>query len=422
MEPHARRATRLVVAAVIASIALDVRAQTPGTESPAPNDDASVVEATENTDSQAAAPDTTRLPDGVTLGGYVEALYAWNFNRPSNRITNARGFDNRHDSFTLSNVALDAALDRRGAIARLTLQVGHTPSTYYGAEPVSLGTPTVNASDASTWKYLQQAYAGYRIARSHETTLLAGLFLSPIGPETVAVRENWNWSRSTLFFALPYYHTGARARVALNDRWALSLHVYDGWNAVVDANGRKTLMAQATFDGGNGASASLLYATGVERLPGAIEGRRFRHLVDAYATIPVAERFELMAHVDGGFEPTRLGTAAWVGAALYARAELVSESLFLAARVDLLREWVPSDGVAVASPLFFPVAWVSSSTLTLDYRPHPSVSFRLEGRHDQAASDLYFGGTVVGDGSATMPYVPNRRGQTTALLGVVAGF
>ena len=45
------------------------------------------------------------------LGAYVETLYQWNFNRPSNRITNYRGFDNRHDTFTLANVALDAQWD-----------------------------------------------------------------------------------------------------------------------------------------------------------------------------------------------------------------------------------------------------------------------------------------------------------------------
>ena len=64
-----------------------------------------------------------------TLGGYAEALYQWNFNDPSNGITNFRGFDNRHNSFTLSNVALDANWDDGDLIGRLTLQVGHTPST-----------------------------------------------------------------------------------------------------------------------------------------------------------------------------------------------------------------------------------------------------------------------------------------------------
>jgi len=51
-----------------------------------------------------------------------------NFNNPSNGITNFRGFDNRHNTFSLSNVALDATWDHENLVGRLTLQVGHTAS------------------------------------------------------------------------------------------------------------------------------------------------------------------------------------------------------------------------------------------------------------------------------------------------------
>ncbi len=58
---------------------------------------------------------------------------------------------------------------------------------------------------------MQQGFVGYRFPFRRGLVVQAGLFLSPIGPEGIAVRDNRNWSRSTLFFALPYYHTGARA-------------------------------------------------------------------------------------------------------------------------------------------------------------------------------------------------------------------
>ena len=45
----------------------------------------------------------------LVLGGYAETFYQWNFNDPSSGITNFRGFDNRHNSFGLTNVVLDAA-------------------------------------------------------------------------------------------------------------------------------------------------------------------------------------------------------------------------------------------------------------------------------------------------------------------------
>src|SRR5262245_43411714 len=73
------------------------------------------------------------------LAGYVEASYAYNFNRPSNGITNFRGFDNRHDTFTLGNVVLDGSFDHKSLVGRLALQVGQTPNTYYLSEPKFAG-------------------------------------------------------------------------------------------------------------------------------------------------------------------------------------------------------------------------------------------------------------------------------------------
>src|SRR5690606_423241 len=65
---------------------------------------------------------------------YVEANYQWNFGNPSNGITHLRGFDNRHNTFTLANVALGGSWDASGAFGHVMLQVGHTPSTYYLSE------------------------------------------------------------------------------------------------------------------------------------------------------------------------------------------------------------------------------------------------------------------------------------------------
>ena len=82
-------------------------------------------------------------PASVTIGGYVEVFYQLHAQNPANRITNLRGFDNRSRTFTLSNVALDAKGERGPVAARIVLQVGATPSTYYLSEPASAGTGSV---------------------------------------------------------------------------------------------------------------------------------------------------------------------------------------------------------------------------------------------------------------------------------------
>lgn len=355
----------------------------------------------------------------VVLSGYAEAFYQWNFNNPSNGITNFRGFDNRHNSFTLSNVALGVQWDHEGIIGQVTLQVGDTPSTYYLAEPSSPGSGGANASGAELWKYLQQAYAGYCFELGRGLTVTAGIFLSPIGPESMAVHDNWNWSRSNLFFGLPFYHTGLRATYALTDEWAVTLAGYNGWNSVVDNNDEKSVSAQATYTRSD-VVASILYFGGVERPRGAPEGHAWRHLLDAHVTWHATPWLSLRAHANGGFEPNAFGVSAWAAGALYARFRIM-EQLFFAVRGDAFYEYVAVNSAGIASPIFWPAPWVTSGTATIDFRPHERVSFCLEYRHDQAGADMFFGGDVAGDGNAA-PFVVNRASQDTLTLGATTWF
>ena len=350
------------------------------------------------------------------LHGYVETDWQWNFDKPGNGITNYRGFDNRHDTLTLSNAVLDVAWDSQDVLGRVALQVGHTPSTYYLAEPTSAGTSGADRSDAELWKYVQQAYVGYRFHPfERELTVQAGIFLSPIGPESMVVHENWTWSRSNLFFALPFYHTGARAALTVSADWTLTLAVYNGWNSVVDDNRQKSVSLQAVYAPSRELSWNLLYFGGVERPTHAPEGRPFRQLLDTYLSWQLSERVALMVHAHGGLEPGRFGTTTWAGGALSGRLSLLHQ-LALAARVDGITEHAAHDAEGTAARILFPARWVSSSTLTLDYRPAETISFRLEGRSDHAASNMYFRGRVPSDGSA------NARHGETLTLGLTAWF
>jgi hypothetical protein len=137
----------------------------------------------------------------ITIGGYVETYYQLDVRRPSNRITNLRGFDDRERTFTLSNAAIDARGERGPLTARVILQIGSTGSTYYLAEPALPGTGSVNATGPELWRNLQQATLAY--TTSGHVVIDAGVFPSPIGPEVLPIKDNWNWSRSDLFFGLP---------------------------------------------------------------------------------------------------------------------------------------------------------------------------------------------------------------------------
>jgi hypothetical protein len=353
----------------------------------------------------------------LTMGGYVEAFYSYNLNRPSNGITNFRGFDDRHNSFTLSNAVADAQWEKSNVSGRVTLQIGHTPSTYYLAEPSSPGASGAGGVDAATWKYLQQAYVGYNLPNVGRGLLLqAGLFTSPVGVEVVPVKDNWNWSRSNLFFGLPFYHTGVRATQSLTDKWSATGMVCNGWNSVVDNNSPKSVMAQLLYTDSDRLLFSALYFGGIERNRGAPEGKPWRHDFDAWGQAKIADPLWLGFHANTGFEKTRFGASYWTAGAIYARVKVVSW-LHLAGRGDSFKESVGANASGAAAPIFFPAEWVASATGTVDVHPGDNISVRLEYRHDAAENVLYFGRAVQGDGSAAAPFVPNARTQDTLTLG-----
>ncbi len=358
-------------------------------------------------------------PPPFSWGAYAEVFYQWNMANPSNGITNFRGFDNRHNTFTIANVAIDAQWDFERLVGRVALQVGHTPSTYYSAEPELPGASGSNASGAALWKYLQQAYAGYRFGVGRGLTISAGLFLSPIGPESMAVKDNWNWSRSNLFFGLPFYHTGVRASYPVNDSVSLTVAGYNGWNSVVDNNPEKSVSVQVVLSRPS-LIGSLLYFGGVERSKNAPEGRPWRHLFDAHLTWHARNWLSLLAHLNAGFEMTRFGASSWRGAALYARLKAI-ETLYLTVRTDIFSESVADNGTEKASALFFPSPWVASATVTIEYRPISRVSLRMEYRKDASAAPIYFRGSVETDG-ASEPFRPNTQGQDTLTLGITSWF
>jgi hypothetical protein len=235
----------------------------------------------------------------------------------------------------------------------------------------------------------------------------------------IPIKDNFNWSRSNLFFGLPFYHTGATVSHPLAGDWTAKFHVYNGWNSVVDNNGYPSIALSAAY-AGTDTTAQLLYFGGIERPTGSPEGQPWRNLFDALVQHVVSDTLTLAAQADAGFEINDLGTSAWAAAAIYAKLAL-DDTLYVALRGDYFYEQVAEDDGVSASPIFWPTQWMASGTATLAYQPVGGVSIRIEYRHDQAERDVFFGGDVAVE-PMTMTFVADRDVQDTATLGVTAWF
>lgn len=387
-------------------------------QAPAASEPEAAAPAVEPSASSPQPPPAAPTPSPVVLSGLAEAYYQWNFGQPSNGITNGRGFDNRANTFTLSSALIDAKFDVSGFVGELGLQLGSASVTSYLAEPTQPGTAWVAPSGGDLWRIIQQAHVGYRVPLGRGLLVEAGIFLSPVGPEAPVSKDNWNLSRSTLFFALPFYHTGARATYALSSQLSATAAVYNGWNTVVDNNPEKSVSVSLAWQSEK-LTASVLYFGGVER-SGSDIGRPWRHLFDAWGQWQVSERVALLGQANVGFEQTSVGLDPWVSGAVATRLKVL-DWLFVSGRADVLHEGDFVNGELVAAPIFFPATTVGSLTGTLDVRPIEHVAVRVEYRRDQANAELYFSGTVAGDGTSS-PFVPNRRSQDTITLAAMGWF
>lgn len=354
----------------------------------------------------------------VKVSGYVETYYAYNFNRPSNAITNYRAFDNRHNTFTLSNAVLAAdarAYDK--VFARVALQVGSTGESYFAAEPNVSSASGAAGGGPAVFKHIQEAYVGYGTHVRAE----AGVFLSPIGPESMAIKDAWTWSRSNLFYGLPFYHTGARVTADVGERTWVRGAVYNGWNSVIDNNADKSFSLKLEHQIAKDVVFDAQYMVGVERNERAPEGRAPRHLFDSYIRFKPHDRVDLIVNSDIGMESNAFGTSGWAAGALFGRVR-AARWLSFGGHLDMFMERRAQNGLGQAEAIFWPASWVSSQAIAAEVRPVPDhIALKLEFRHDAAAIHTYFSRIVLRELS-TGQGIPNASYQNTLTLGATAWF
>ena len=147
-----------------------------------------------------AADDSVR----VTFGGFVDGYYAYDAGRPPQRDRAFAGgalFTTqpaRHNEFNVNLAFVEAKLDAPRYRGRLAVQFGTSVQSNYSGEPRD-----GQISGPSVQQYLQEATAGYRIAKT--LWVDGGIFFSNMGMESWISRDNPTYTRSLVADYSPYY-------------------------------------------------------------------------------------------------------------------------------------------------------------------------------------------------------------------------
>ncbi len=165
----------------------------------------------------------------ITLSGFGDAYYSYDNNHPFNNQAGLRFFEAPTNgfNFNLAELILDKAPDATSAESRL----GYHVSAGYGeAAKVVNGSDNTGFGDGSNF-FVKEAYASYLAPVGKGLTITVGKFVTNAGAEVIESQSNWNYSHSLLFYyAIPFFHFGAKAAYTFNPKWSVNASVVNGWN------------------------------------------------------------------------------------------------------------------------------------------------------------------------------------------------
>ncbi len=173
----------------------------------------------------------------VQFGATLEAYYQFNANEPPDRVSLLRAYDTRANTFAIQQATLVGELapnveaGRRYGM-RLDLMFGQATETVQGG-PANEPRPDV-------YRNIWQAYGSYVFPVGRGLRTDVGKFASNLGYETNYAKDNDHFSRAYLFNFLPFYHSGLRASLPVNDKVTVMYMLTNGIQQTEDFNGFKS--------------------------------------------------------------------------------------------------------------------------------------------------------------------------------------
>lgn len=319
--------------------------------------------------------------DRIEVGGFVDVYYAYNTNKPrsqDNFTESAGSTAKKSNQFSLNMAVLEiTTVDP--VIVHLALGFGT------GIEVIAKDEPSGDFIGPSVWKYVQEAYVGYRIPLGRGITVEAGILPSHVGLESLQSRQDWNYTRSWLAESSPYYQAGVRVTYPFTDRLSVQLHYLNGWAIVGEDNNWKTFGSQVLYRSDR-LSCAFNTLIGPEQ---PNEHSTWRFLFDGWLSWNATRRWQLALNADYAFEQLPAAAPAeWYGSAVYTRVA-VWRTLAVAGRLEVFHDGLgaPADVPRVLTGV---EQTLLEATLTVEARLAPEhLILKVEGRYDQSDHDVF---------------------------------
>ena len=298
----------------------------------------------------------------VTVEGYIDTYYAYNFNTPPSDDQPYFVSMARHNEVNINLAYIDLKYSSSRLRARFVPGFGTYINANYAAEPGSL-------------KNIVEASAGIKLSEKKNIWIDAGVFGSPYTNESAISKDHLAYTRSFAPEYVPYYLSGVKLTVPLSDKINAYLYLLNGWQQIEDQNKSKSLGTQLEFRATEHLLLNWNTYIGNERSAGdtTIGTRMFTDLYFIYTKGKLSATGCVYAGLQ---EQAESSDGVWWQANLIGRYNITDE-LSVTGRIEYFND---PDEVQIV-----PVTGVKgfesySSSLGLNYKLAENILLRLEGR------------------------------------------
>jgi len=304
---------------------------------------------------------------GISVSGYIDVGYT-RANRDVETGFDTRVFDSQNNSFALHQLGVSISKQpKEGFGGLVNFTMGKDAPVLNSVNPLD---PPASQFD------LTQAYAQYATG---PLTLIAGKFVTMHSTEVIASTGNTNISRSILFGAVPFTHTGVRGTWVLNDQVSLLAGLNNGWDQLTDSNRSKTVEFGASLNPIKPLTVTVSFMSGKEPTSATTNGTRTS--LNAVASYAISDPLSL------GVEVLRVSQEAGTTKTKYSGLAGYATFMFTPKYRGVLR--VESFDDKEALRFGSPDTKYREVTGTLAYLAADNFEMRAEVRRDQATAPVF---------------------------------
>ena len=305
----------------------------------------------------------------ISLMGYIDAFYAYDFNTPSTGKRQNFIFNfNRHNEFNINLGLLQLNVDHEKYRAKLAFQTGTYPQDNYTPEQELMSN-------------INRAHVGLSLNKQNNLWFDVGIFPSNLGFESALSIKNYTLSRSLVAESSPYYLAGAKLSYEPSDKWAYTLLVSNGWQKIMRTPGNSLPSFGTQIQYRPSENLNFNWSTYVGPETSHLL-RQMRYFSNFYAEINADKKLNWILGFDNGYQE---GRSDWFAPVVIGRYNF-SSKYALALRAEYFKD---ENQIIINAPFASNVEMLAFSA-NFDYKPFKNIALRIEGRYFEGLDGFNF--------------------------------